>query len=89
MKNSKIFLLDEITSNIDGITEKYILNTVNELSINHTVIIVAHRSTTIVNMPRIIVFDKGKNIAEGIHSELLQDCQVYKKLFKEINEAEN
>ncbi|RDY33234.1 ABC transporter ATP-binding protein [Lachnotalea glycerini] len=88
LRNSKIFLFDEITSNIDGITEKHILNTIRNLSKQHTVIIIAHRNTMIVEMPRIIVFDNGKNIAEGTHFELLNNCLQYQNLFKEINKEE-
>lgn len=88
LRNSKIFIMDEITSNIDGETEKIILDTIHRISKEHTVIIVAHRRTTIIDMPRIVVFDKGKNIAEGNHCTLLNNCPVYQDLFKEINNSE-
>ena len=60
LRNTKIFLLDEITSNIDGLTERNIVQTVFRLSQNHTVIMATHRATTIMQMPRIIVICDGK-----------------------------
>ncbi|MBP3475158.1 MAG: ABC transporter ATP-binding protein [Lachnospiraceae bacterium] len=86
LKKAKIFLFDEITSDLDGETEKYILKTLFWLSKEHTVIIVAHRITTVENIPRIIVFDKGRNVQEGKHQELLDHCKEYQKLFKNTEE---
>ena len=60
LRNTKIFLLDEITSNIDGLTERNIVQTVFRLSQNHTVIMATHRATTIMQIPRIIVNCDGK-----------------------------
>lgn len=88
LRNTKIFLLDEITSNVDGLTEKCIVDTVFNLSKEHTVIIVAHRTTTILEMPRIAVFYEGKIIAEGTHEKLLENCSIYQNLFKEIEREE-
>ena len=51
LRNTKIFLLDEITSNIDGLTERNIVQTVFRLSQNHTVIMATHRATTIMQIP--------------------------------------
>ena len=85
LRNTKIFLLDEITSNIDGLTERNIVQTVFRLSQNHTVIMATHRATTIMQMPRIIVICDGKNVAEGTHEKLLNECMTYKELFKKID----
>lgn len=81
LKNSKIFLFDEITSDLDGESEKYILEALYNLAKGHMVIIVAHRLTTAINIPRIIVIDKGIKISEGNHRELIQTCDVYQRLF--------
>ena len=85
LRNTKIFLLDEITSNINGLTERNIVQTVFRLSQNHTVIMTTHRSTTIMQIPRIIVICDGKNVAEGTHEKLLNECMTYKELFEKID----
>lgn len=82
MRNTKIFLLDEITSNINGLTERNIVQTVFRLSQNHTVIMATRRATTIMQIPRIIVICDVKNVAEGTHEKLLNECMTYKELFE-------
>jgi len=86
LKNSLIFLLDEVTSDLDGEAETYLIKTIELLSKNHTVILIAHRLSTIMHMPRIIVFDNGQAISSGTHFELMNNCNVYKKLFDQKNE---
>lgn len=81
LRKSKIFLLDEITSNIDGDIEKRIIKVIYELSINHTVIMIAHRMSSIVDIPKIIVMDEGRKVDQGTHGELIERCLEYKKLF--------
>ena len=85
LRNTKIFLPDEITSNIDGLTERNIVQTVFRLSQNHTVIMATHRATTIMQIPRIIVICDVKNVAEGTHEKLLNECMTYKELFEKID----
>lgn len=46
------------------------------------VVVVSHRLSTIINAPRIIVFDRGSKVAEGIHLELLENSVVYRNLFE-------
>ena len=82
LKKSKIFLFDEVTSNLDGEAEKKILRTIFHLGRRHTVIVVAHRITLIEKMPRIIVLDKGKLVGEGKHDYLIKNCEIYQKLFE-------
>lgn len=82
LKNAKLYLFDEITSELDGEIEKDILKVLLELAKKHTVIIIAHRLTTVVNIPRIVVIDEGKKVAEGSHEQLLDSCKLYRRLFK-------
>ena len=89
LKKTSIFLFDEVTSNLDGKTEKKISDLILKLGEKYTVIVVAHRLTLIERMPRILVLDKGKIVGEGNHSFLINSCKTYQKLFeqKEIGES--
>ena len=49
--------------------------------LGHTVILIAHRISTIMHMPRIIVLDKGKVVSSGTHFQLIENCETYRKLF--------
>ena len=73
LKNSKILILDEATSALDSITEKEIQEALKNLMENKTVIAVAHRLSTLDNMDRIIVLDKGKIVEDGTKQELLKN----------------
>ena len=71
IKNSNILILDEATSALDSITENYIQKALDNLMENKTVIAIAHRLSTLNNMDRIIVLDKGKIAEDGTKDELL------------------
>jgi ATP-binding cassette subfamily C protein len=79
---AKIFILDEATSNIDVETEHKIQKAVRELSKENTVIMIAHRLSTVVNADRIIVVADGKIAEEGKHFELLKKKGAYYKLYE-------
>jgi len=79
---AKIFILDEATSNIDVETEHRIQKAVRELSKENTVIMIAHRLSTVVNADRIIVVVDGKIAEEGKHFELLKKKGAYYKLYE-------
>ena len=81
-RQSKIVLFDEATSALDNVSQEYVKNTIDELSKDHTVIIVAHRLSTIVDADIIYVVDDGKVLTFGSHDELLKKCKVYKELYK-------
>ena len=79
--NTKIILFDEATSALDNESQEYIKKTIDELVKDHTIIIVAHRLSTIVDADIICVIDKGKLKGHGTHKELLKDNKVYKSLY--------
>lgn len=81
-KNSKIILFDEATSALDNNSQEFIKKSIDNLVKNHTVIIVAHRLSTIIDADVIYVIDKGKVIASGTHNQLLTSCDYYKNLYK-------
>lgn len=82
LKNAPILIFDEATSSLDTENEKHIQESLSKLMKGKTVIAVAHRLSTLKEMDRILVFDKGKIIEEGNHDELLNKQGKYAKLFK-------
>ena len=79
--NTKIILFDEATSALDNESQKYIKKTIDDLVSDHTIIIVAHRLSTIIDADIINIIDKGKLIGKGTHEELLKNNKVYKTLY--------
>ncbi len=82
IKKSKIILLDEATSSLDNSNQEKIKNVIKELSKDHTVIIVAHRLSTIVDSDNIFVVNKHKICASGTHTELMNSCEEYRNLYE-------
>ena len=80
--NTKIILFDEATSALDNESQNYIKKTIDNLVKEHTVIIVAHRLSTIVDADIIYVIDKGRLADSGTHRHLLRNCNVYKNLYQ-------
>jgi ATP-binding cassette subfamily B protein len=81
LKNAPILILDEATSQLDSVTESLIQESLWELMQNKTTIVIAHRLSTLLHMDRILVFDKGKIVEDGTHSELLAKSGLYKHLW--------
>lgn len=82
LKQSNILLLDEATSSVDNITQKNIQTAIEKINRNTTILIIAHRLSTVINCDRIIVIDDGKIIDTGTHIELLKSCPKYQELYK-------
>ena len=80
--DSKILVLDEATSNIDVETETRIQKALRELSKDRTVIMIAHRLSTVKDADKIIVVHNGQVVEEGRHRELLRRRGVYYKLYE-------
>jgi ATP-binding cassette subfamily B protein len=72
LKDAPILILDEATSSLDSQSEKLINKAIENIINNQTVIAIAHRLSTLKNMDRIIVLDKGKIVEEGNFDELLK-----------------
>ncbi len=82
IKNAPILILDEATSSLDSITEKFIQQSLQSLMEHRTTIVVAHRLSTLADMDRILVFDKGKIIEDGTSNELLNSNGHFARLWK-------
>ena len=81
-KKSKIILFDEATSALDNESQEYIKKVIDDLVKDHTVIIVAHRLSTIKDADVIYVILDGKVSDTGTHKELMQKSSIYKKLYQ-------
>jgi len=82
LKDAPILILDEATSSLDSITEKAIQDTLDSAMNGKTVIVVAHRLSTIAHLDRILVFDRGRIIEDGTHSNLLAKGGAYYRLWQ-------
>lgn len=82
LKNAPILVLDEATSALDSETEDAIQKSFATLSKNRTTIVIAHRLSTLRNMDKLIVLDKGRIVETGTHKQLLSKNGIYAKLWK-------
>ncbi len=87
LKNPPILLLDEATSALDTITERYIQNQIEELSVGRTVIVVAHRLSTIKRSDQIYVLGQSGILETGTHDQLIASKGYYYEL-NESSDAE-
>ena len=81
LKNAPILLFDEATNQLDSVTEKEIQISLFKLMENKTTVVIAHRLSTLLHMDRILVFDNGKIVQDGSHSELLSKGGLYQILW--------
>ena len=82
MKDSPILLLDEATSALDSESEFYIQKAIENVIQDKTVLVVAHRLSTLKNMDRIIVIEKGKIVEDGTLNELIAKKGKFYKYWK-------
>lgn len=82
LKKADIILLDEATSALDNETQNEIKKAINNMRGNYTIIIVAHRLSTVIDSDRIILIDKGKVVDEGNHNYLIKNNGMYKNLYE-------
>ncbi len=82
LKDSKIILFDEATSALDNENQNKIKIAIDNLVENHTIIIVAHRLSTIMDADFIYLINDGKVVASGTHKQLLKKSKIYKSLYE-------
>lgn len=81
LKNAPILILDEATSSLDSVTEKYIQDALDSIMQGKTTIVVAHRLSTLSKMDRILVLDNGVIIEDGTHDELVAKGGHYARMW--------
>ena len=77
-----ILLLDESTSALDGLNEQRMREAIDAVAQGRTMIVIAHRLSTVVDSDQIIVLDQGKVVGTGTHSQLVKSTPLYKELAK-------
>ena len=81
LKNPQVYLLDEFTSQLDGISEELVVSVLNNNAApESTMIMVAHRMSTVVNAHMIYVMDHGRIVAQGTHDILMEFSPLYREL---------
>ncbi len=80
LRDAPVLLLDEATSALDAESERAVQKAVEEISQDRTTLIVAHRLATVKKADRILVFDKGRIVAQGSHDELVAQGGLYARL---------
>lgn len=82
LKNAPILVLDEATASLDSETESLIQNSLDDIMADKTVLVVAHRLSTIAHLDRVVVLDKGLIVEDGRHQQLLELKGLYYRLWQ-------
>lgn len=79
-RNADLLVLDEATSALDSVTEQEIISAIDELKGKLTLVIVAHRLSTVIRCDEIVVLEAGRVVARGPHGRLLSESPAYRRL---------
>ena len=82
LKNAPILVLDEATASLDSETESLIQNSLDDIMADKTVLVVAHRLSTLAHLDRIVVLDNGSIVEDGNHAQLLEQQGLYYRLWQ-------
>ncbi len=77
-----ILLLDESTSSLDGLNEQLLRGAIDAVAEHRTLIVIAHRLSTVVDSDQIVVLERGRVVGVGTHSELVKSTPLYRDLAK-------
>ncbi|EBA04081.1 efflux ABC transporter, transmembrane ATP-binding protein [Rhodobacterales bacterium HTCC2150] len=87
LRNTPVLLLDEPTSALDAKSEKLVQAAIDKMGRGQTVLVIAHRLSTVINADKIIVVDQGRVVEEGKHATLMKQGGVYRMLHDLQNAA--
>ncbi len=87
MKDAPIIILDEATANVDPENERELMNAIQALTKEKTILMIAHRLKTVRNADCIFVIDKGKVVQRGTHEELIREEGIYQSFIRSRKEA--
>lgn len=82
LKDAPIIILDEATASVDPENERELQRAITELTKNKTILMIAHRLSTVRNADQIIVLDKGHIVQQGRHNELIQQPGLYRRFVR-------
>lgn len=82
VQKTEIILFDEATSALDNETQSQIQKAIDNMKEEYTILIIAHRLSTVINSDKILFLDDGKIIDSGSHEYLLKNCKEYQKLYE-------
>ena len=84
-RNPEILILDEATSALDTVSEQYVQRTLRQFrAAGRTVILIAHRLSTVMHADKIVVLDAGRLMEEGTHEQLLRSGGIYERLWQQL-----
>ncbi len=86
--NPEILIFDEATSSLDNHTESTVMLAIEKLAQHRTVILIAHRLSTVRNCERIFTFQDGTIVSQGTHSELATSCPIYQELLNQKEKSD-
>lgn len=82
LKNSKIIMLDEATSSLDNETQDFIHHSIKKIRKDYTILIIAHRLSTVIDCDKILVLNEGKIVGFDTHENLVKNNKYYHNLYK-------
>ncbi len=88
LRDYRVILFDEATSALDNVTQARIQKAIEKIGEGRTIMLIAHRLSTVINADRILYMEDGRILAEGSHEELLKNCEAYRLLYQEEASAQ-
>lgn len=82
IKKTEIILFDEATSALDNQTQRKIQLAIQQMKGEYTILMIAHRLSTVLDSDRILLIDDGKVVAEGTHQDLIKENPIYQALYQ-------